>query len=232
MSVALDLTRDSLKLIRCLEKELGKRKFEDKVIAFFNRQVLKAVGSIRREFFGKGKAVAVRTGLLSQSITGRGERFQGVPAMRIGVFKGPALQYAGIQEFGTRGADPSSPFPDIVPKKAKALTVPIEKGLTPAGVPRPFTARTYPGELRFIPFRSSGIAIGKLYDAKDVARATRKNGMINFARIKAVYLLITRAKIPGKHFLRDGMRKYVAELAINLGAFLRTLLVECTRRVA
>ena len=29
-----------------------------------------------------------------------------------------------------------------------------------------------------------------------------------------------------------GVEKYVAELAINLGAFLRTLLVECTRRVA
>ena len=226
--IELSLTKESLAYIDCLLEHLGKERLYGEIDRFFDRQSSIVARKVTVSAF-RG-LLKTRTGNLSRSILGRGERLAGVPALRIGIFRGPALRYAGVQEFGTKGKNPDSPYDTIKPKKAKALAIPEGKALTPAGVPRFESPRGYPGQLRFIPFRR-GIAVGALYDEKDVARAEKK-GVLNLDDIKKVYLLLRRVDIAPKHYLLDGLKREAGQLAIDLGLFLKNLLVQCQERAA
>ncbi len=144
-----------------------------------------------------------RTGTLARSVVGQAEVFNGVPARRVGILRGPALAYAGIQEFGGT----------IKPVNAKALSIPMEPALTPAGVDRFGGPRNYPGKLRFLPFRR-GIAVGKLVDDEEA------KALHNPYEAEAVYLLLRSVTIKPKHYLRDGFSEYLPTFAKHAASFL------------
>jgi len=56
-----------------------------------------------------GQYLKRRTGILAKSIVGVVVTRGGLPAITIGIFSGPALAYAGVQEFGTIGAVTTTP---------------------------------------------------------------------------------------------------------------------------
>lgn len=147
-----------------------------------------------------------RTGTLERAIVGSAERVGRLPGMRVGVLKGPALKYAGVQEYGTKGKNPTSPYDTIKPRKAKALAIPAEggKALTAAGVDRFGGPRGYPGELKAVPFTDSGIAVGALYDMKAHDRLEERHGEVDLGDLQPVYLLLKKVDIEPKWYLRDG----------------------------
>ncbi len=198
------------------------------VLRFFQREALRIAGFITREYLS-GQRLKRRTGSLARSIVGDAQTINGLPAFRVGVLRGPALKYAGIQEYGTKSADPESPYPDIVPKKAKALAQPVGPALTPAGVPRYKSARDYPYELKFIPFRrgisrggvssdKSQTGIGGLYEARSLRKDA--SGEVDIEKAKLVYLLLGKVILQPKRFLRDGWQKSAPQFAANLLEFL------------
>lgn len=160
-------------------------------------------GTVIRESLS-GKLLRRRTGALARSVVGRVERVQGIPAIRVGVFRGPSLAYAGIQEEG--GV--------VKPKRAKNLAIPVNEAKTPAGVDRFGGPRGYPGALRFVPFRR-GVATGALYDENELVQAEEEG--FSIADIKPLYILVKRVRIPASRWLskpiRENLPKVTAEIA-------------------
>ncbi len=212
-AVQLRLAPESILVVREIEHRWGRATLYQVLDHVLDRQGSLMARSIVAAM--KSLGLERRTGTLARSVLPQSERLAGVPALRVGIFRGPALRYAGVQEFGTRGKEPTSPYPDIVPKRAKALAIPARGGraLTPAGVDRFGGPTKYPGTLRFIPFRR-GIAVGALYDERDLKRAPKdEDGNLSLDQIKAVYLLLRKVSIKGKHYLRTGALAYLPRLA-------------------
>lgn len=157
-----------------------------------------------------GQLLKRRTGSLARSVIGRAEMIEGVPAIRVGIFRGPATAYAGALEHGAT----------IRPKRARALAIPQKAALTPAGVDRWGGPRGYPGRLRFIPFRSSGIAVGRLVDENE-ARIAAIGGNERLREIQTFYLLVRQVKIPAYHWLSKPIREFLPQIARELGAYFR-----------
>ncbi|PHR91971.1 MAG: hypothetical protein COA69_09405 [Robiginitomaculum sp.] len=158
-----------------------------------------------------GKRLKRRTGSLARSVTSRAELINRVPAIRVGIFRGPAVKYAQIQEEGGI----------IKPKKAKALAIPVGEALTPAGVERFGGPRGYPGELRFLPFRR-GIAIGKLVDEQE-AKDLEDNDESPW-EAAALYILATQVEIPASHWLSGPVNSNLPKIAQALNAYVKELL--------
>jgi len=169
-----------------------------------------------------GQLVRRRTGSLARSITGTGLRIDGVPAMRVGVFRGPSSRYAGLLEHGTKPHNPESPYDTVRPiPPRKALAMPVNDSLTAAGVARYPGPRQDPRELRFVPFRKSGIsqgAIGGLYEEKQLKAAGD-----DLSKAKAAYLLLAKADYKPRHYLRSGLRDQLPQIALELGQLLGRL---------
>lgn len=205
--VKLTIDTKTKKFIKNLE-DLTEKEFIYNIIEkFFEKRALFVAGFISKNFLS-GQRLKRRTGALARSITGRGIRIGGLPAMRVGIFKGPALAYAQAQEKGAT----------IKPVKAKALAIPQKLVLTAAGVDKYGGPRNYPGELRFVPFRGSGIAVGGLYPAEELSKG------VTLREAKIAYLLVTQVKIKPKNFLRDGLRETLPETASLLAELLRDLI--------
>jgi len=145
-----------------------------------------------------GSPLKRRTGSLARSIVGVSARHQGFPALQIGVFRGPALAYANIQEHGG----------EIRPRKARALAFapPGSPALTAAGVERHGGPRNYPGSLTFIPFKGVN-AVGGLFDSVAL------KGVTSLRDITPVYLLLRRVFIKPKHYIRDGVMERLPAIA-------------------
>lgn len=218
MPVEIGLTKKSIKDLRAIQRRMNPKVFLREILEFFDRQA-----SIGADFIGdeyaSGQRLKRRSGNLARSIIGRSLAVGKVPAMRIGVLRGPALRYAGVQEYGTKGKNPSSPYPTIRPKSAKALAVPIGPALTPAGVARKPGPEDW-DNLAFVPFRGNKITVGGLYDVNSLHRAGG-----NLRKAKAYYLLMTQVDIEPKWYLRDGFDAWLPELADNLADYLRDVLV-------
>lgn len=194
---------------------LGKRKFYRTTLPFFKRQALLGASHIVKNFLS-GQRLKRRSGQLARSTEGRVQRFGGLPAIRIGVFRGPALAYARVQEYGTVGK--GGTLPTITPKRAKALAIPVGPALTPTGQSR-FRGPTHtPVDLKFVPFRSSGVAVGGLFEEQSLEEA------ITLKDARMWYLLVSEVDIPPSRAFRDGMRSYAPILARELGVFLRDVL--------
>ncbi len=159
-----------------------------------------------------------RDGTLARSIVGVGVTYEGAPAFRVGVLSGPALKYAGVQEYGTKGKNPASPYDTIRPRRAKALAMPGPAALTPAGRlkeafgggPR---ARD---DLKFVPFRRSTVAIGALYTREELERVRDSAGATNFRDAKAAYILLRQTDLPAHHYLRRPTLAEVPHIAARL----------------
>lgn len=168
-----------------------------------------------------------RDGTLARSIVGVGVTYEGAPAFRIGVLSGPALKYAGVQEYGTKGKNPASPYDTIRPRRAKALAMPGPDALTPAGRlkeafgggPR---ARD---DLKFVPFRRSTVAIGALFTRAELARVRDSTGETDFRAAKAAYILLRQTDLPAHHYLRRPTLGEVPHIAARLADALANMLV-------
>lgn len=139
---------------------------------------------------GRRLPLARRTGATARAVTSRTEKVRGVPAIRVGLFRQAATPGAAILETG--GV--------IRARRGGALAIPTEKATTGSGVDRFGGPRGYPGELKFVPFRNSGIAVGKLVDPRESADGD------DIARLRAVYILMTQVRIPAFRWLSTPVR--------------------------
>jgi len=203
------LTEESIRTLDELERRWTPERFAAELMTELSRLATEAAGAVQRGM--AGQFIATRTGNLRRSIVGRAEQTRFGPAIRVGVFSGPALPYAGVQEFGTRGYNAASPYPTIKPKTAKALAIPTDRAKTAAGVartagfgPRQFTG----GELVFIPFRK-GKLVGGLFLKEEI-----KNGV----RGGAMFLLATEVDLPERAYLKLGFEGYLPTLVDRLGS--------------
>ena len=217
--ITIKISASGQKTIDKLITNLGREKLFKLLDKLFNKQSLIAAGHVSRTMLS-GQRLKRRTGTLAKSVTGTGLRIDGIPAMRVGIFRGPALKYAGPQELGTKGKNPESPYGTILPKKGKALAIPLGPALTPAGVEKYGGPRNFPGELHFIPFRQSGIAVGALYS--DVEYEVARHFGIREAQ--AAYLLLRKVDLKPKYYLRDGFRNYMPMFAKELNKYLKDIL--------
>ena len=102
----IKLDARSLLLLKQLETELTPEALNARVLSELSKLSSEAVGSVQRGM--SGDFLATRTGNLRRSVAGRAEQTRLGPAIRVGIFKGPSLAYAGVQEFGTQGFNPSA----------------------------------------------------------------------------------------------------------------------------
>lgn len=178
------------------------------IARFFDKRASIVAGEISRNYLS-GQRLNRRTGTLARSIVGQTITFRGLPAMRVGVIRGPALAYAAAQEFGAV----------ITPRRAKALAIPTDEAKTAAGVERYGGPRNFPGELRFVPFRNSGVAVGGLFEAESL-RAS-----LNLRDARLLYILVREVRIEPQFFLRDGFAMALPGIAEDLAVLLRDLLL-------
>lgn len=188
------------KKLQAIEERFGVDRVNRLMLTFFRRQAPLAAGYIRRNMLS-GQLLKRRSQKLATGVEGLANEVAGVPSIRVGVFRGPALLYAKAQEEGA----------EILPKNAKALAMPVGNAVTAGGQPRYDGPRSYPGDLKFIPFTKSGIAIGGLYDVNELAKA-KKNGR-DLSSIQAAFILLRRTRLKGVHYLRNGMAQYLPIMA-------------------
>lgn len=225
--IGLKLTDESLALFARLREMSNPKTLERLLVKFFNREGKKVAGQIVRTSLSGGNGLRRRTGSLARSMDGRGEIFKGLPAIRVGSLRGPALKYVAVQERGTVGA--GGELPTIVPKglMVKNLAIPINNALTPSGVPR----KPRPGDwgpLKFIPFknRKSQNAQGALYsltEYRKIRKAIKAKAFNGLRGYKALYILVKKVDVTPKRFLRRGFEAYLPELNRNLSAFIKAV---------
>jgi hypothetical protein len=219
ITVDIQLTKEGMEALEQLKKMLVPDEIKLAILKFFDRFAPRIAGYITSHLLS-GTPVHRRTGNLARSITGRGVNVNGIPAVRVGIFRGPALKYAGPIDQGTKPYNPSSPYDTIRPVNAKSLAMPVNDSLTPAGVARYQGPRQYPGTLKFIPFRSGGNVIGGLFDARNLKSARDEHGHLDFYKARAAYLLLTKLDLKPTFFLRTGMLAMLPNLAEALSRFL------------
>lgn len=179
-----------------------KKRFSDKDVMqaigiAFERGSSKAAAYIIKNFLS-GNPIHRRTGNLARSVEGIYEVVDGLPRIRVGVFRSPASNYASMLERGGT----------IYPKKAKALAMPVNSAVTPAGVSRfGDSPRNYPGELKFIPIRNKPSLVGLLVPVSD-------NESV---KMQAAYLLLRKVNIKPRPYLREGVMQYLPNLSQEVG---------------
>lgn len=231
--IELKLSIESRSYLRQLGELENPAVINRQLVDFFTKEGQKVAGIIVKESLSGGNGLRRRTGSLARSIIGRGEVVGGLPAIRVGSLRGPALKYVAVQEYGTKGK--GGLLPTIVPKGGrKNLAIPINAALTPAGVARRPGPKDW-GQLKFIPFknRKGQNAQGALYtmaEYKKIRRAMRAKTFNGLKGYKALYLLVKRVDIAPKRFLRKGFDSYLPELARNLAAFVKALLFSARGR--
>lgn len=205
--IEFQLGADAVAMLSHVAKTWTGEKIAAELESFLKLESQIVAGQVSRSVRDGSAGLDTRTGLLGKSIVGRFETYEGAPSMRVGVLQGPALRYAGVQEYGTQGKNPQSPYPTIRPKRAKALAVPVGPALTEAGVARFLTPRDYPGELVFAKSSKANV-VGYLIDRDEAAFAELKGRKqkIAAAAAKLEKTNATRAK-QGLEPLKGGRAK-------------------------
>lgn len=184
-------------------KRVSRETMNAAIALAFQRSATKIAAFIAKKFLS-GQVLKRRTGMLARSVEGVYETVSGLPRVRVGVFRGPAVAYARMHEFG--GV--------IKPVKAKSLAVPVGKGaITPSGVSKFSSPRNYPGELDFIPILRGNL-VGILVDPKEKNKAEA-------GRMRATYLLLRRVKVKPRPFLRPGVMAFLPALTKEVGNEIR-----------
>lgn len=208
----IKLSEKSNNYLIALMKGLEKKELFRRIFKLFDKLGSKAAAHVVKTKLS-GQVLKRRTAALAQSVVGRATYVaSGLPGFRVGIFRGPALKYAAVQEYGAT----------ILPVRAKYLAMPVGEALTPAGVARWKSPRDFPGRLVFIPFRNSGVAVGALYDAASLKTA-KLHGEMNWEAARKLWVLLKKAKIPARSYLLSGMREFLPQVASELVAFLRDL---------
>lgn len=243
----VSMTTEGLALLEQLAsiKGLSSDPLKTATQRFFGREAQKAAGHVQRTQFRsqhrqgqkstfnrvESRLRNSRTGTLRRSITGSLSEYEGIPALEVGIFKGPALKYAGPQEYGTRSYNPSSPYKDIEPRSKKFLAIPVGDALTPAGVPRYASMRDFPQPLRVVMFKNVSrkrsadvvglLVVKELFDEFNDALGVGDDFDPDRPEyLNVVAILATRTAISPGFFLSDGIQDYLPQLADNLAAFL------------
>lgn len=199
----IELTPEAKRTLKTLDRAWRRGPLYDSIDQFFAREAPK-VASIAIRNFLSGQELKRRTGSLARSVVGQSVRVNGVPALTVGIFQGPALKYAAVQEFGTVGK--GGLFPTIRPKKAKTLAIPQKPVLTAAGVGRFPSPRDYPGKLSFR-LIGKGNVVGALVDADE---ATSDDPA------EALWLLVRKVDIRPKRYLQKAMEKALPGIGARL----------------
>ena len=226
LTVSIKLSPETARFLRKVGDTLGAAKLRRELIQFNRKQAQKAAGTVIKTQLS-GQALRRRTGTLARSTEGRVDTTAGrLPAMRIGIFRGPATRYAAVQEFGTKGKNPASPIDTIRPVKAKALAIPINDSLTGAGVAKFVSPRSDPRDLVFIPFARNTIVIGALFE-RDRIRIAQKRalGDLSLRDVKAAYLLMTQVDVAPTFWLSRGVNLYIPTYQEELLDFLEDFIV-------
>lgn len=220
----IQLTPESQRVLAKLEKNTKRQQiFFDRAIAIFDRAGLLLAGKISSGPLASGvttkDSLRQRSGSLARSIVGFGTMVNGAPAMRVGVLRGPASPYAGILHEGTRGAARGSRYPDIVPRRGKALSIPVGESLTATGVARYDSPRKHPG-LAFIPLRrkASSTVLGLLVD-REQYRGLRSRKQDT--RPATRYILVSRVRMPSRPFIRQVFEPYLPKLGTDIDTLLK-----------
>ena len=215
--VEMKLTKESVKLLATIGRRTKKSVFEKDVLEFLDRQA-----SIGADFISdnmlSNQRLRRRSGNLAKSIVGRSLKAAGVPAIRIGVLRGPALRYAGVQEYGTKKYNPDSPYDTIRPRHGKALAMPTEHATTPVGLDKFGGPRNLPFKAVFIPFRGTGVAVGGLFDPGTLPPS---GSGLSLRTAKMYYLLLKEVDIKPKWYLKDGFDAFLPLLVEELADWLR-----------
>lgn len=194
----ISFPRDALATLeKIAERFSDKRRLLAAIERSFARSALIVAGGISRSMTAGG-TLRRRTGSLARSVIGKSDYIGGLPGMRIGIFTGPALAYAAVQEFGA----------EIKPKKPGGfLAVPVDGGggLTPAGVARYESARQYPRELVFARGRFKARLGGKEVTAGAALLDSDRRFKDFMKHARPVYLLLRKVNIRPKKYLRNGL---------------------------
>lgn len=251
---SITLSAETADFFRRLKELAGKEVIYQRIQRFFHREGGIVGGKIAKSIGSGESGLRRRTGALARSIVGLGIRIDGVPAIQVGALRGPAIKYVAVQEYGTKGADPSSPIPTIRPKRAKNLAIPVNDTLTPAGVPRYPGPRRDPRRLFFIPFRKRGSNVtGALYPegeyrkilahqiitsgsnlvegldlkvAREVQKKHRQTAAGDFSKFKAAWLLVKQMDVKPKRFLRGGFFGALPGIVDRLGKLIKGMFLK------
>lgn len=218
--VEIKLTQKSLAYIAAIKKRAKPGQFERDVLGFLDKQASIGADFISDNYLSNQR-LKRRSGALARSIVGRSLMASGVPAMRIGVLRGPALRYAGVQEYGTRKYNQSSPYDTIRPRSAKALAIPQKPALTAVGIDKFGGPRGLPFKAAFIPFRGTGVAVGGLFDPKTLPKS---GSGLSLRSAKMYYLLVKQVDIKPKWYLKDGFEAWLPKMTEELADWLRDYL--------
>lgn len=202
MVLQIELTAEGKRALAQLRENVAPQRAQQQLATFFDREASIIAGQISRKI-GSGGLLHRRTGNLARSIVGFASLVDGRPGFEVGVVRGPALRYALVQELGTKGKNPESPIPDIVPRQAKALAIPVGPALTPAGVERYEGPRNYPEPLSFRPSRKPNVVGVLVTEGEETA-----------------YILVRSVAIAPKHYLQDGVEGALPDLVVKLEGFL------------
>lgn len=211
--IKIDLSPQSTQLIKTLKDKTDKEKFLKALDAQFKKEANLTKTHIVRNFLS-GNPLKRRSGNLAKSIVGSSLGIKSkTPGYKIGVLRGPSLAYASTQEFGTKGKNPDSPISTITPKRAKALAMPLGPALTRAGVRRRESPKDWEN-LKFIPFRNSGVAVGALYDEEDLAEM--KEAGLTLRSIPAYYLLLRKVDINPVFYISKSVDARLPKTVANI----------------
>jgi hypothetical protein len=207
--LTIELDEPSKKRIERLLKRISPQELMAGILSLFDEEAAYCAGHVIKTQLS-GQKLGRRTGTLARSVVGSAVRHgpQRLPAMRIGIFRGPALKYAAIHEYGGT----------ILPKPPrKALAIPQKAALTPAGVEKFGGPRHYPSPLRFLPFRR-GVAVGKLVEESE-AQMWERMGLSPY-NAETIYLLVRQVEITAKYWLKTGVTDYMPALRSRISEFL------------
>lgn len=219
MSRWVDLKFEDPAGFKRLADNLGRTQFIRYLRGVLIREGKLWVAHIRRtQFKGGPTTIDRRSGLLAESLDSQVTIQRNIPTVRVGVFEGDALNYAAMQEYGTKDLSPDSPFNPILPRKGKALAFPVPRGgaANPDGTSKYRSPRDFPGKLKFVPVKK-GSVVGLLVKVIDYRR--RRPGTsrtINVQRAQVVYLLLSKVSLRAGRFLRRGAEQYAPRLSQNL----------------
>ena len=198
-------------LIRGFKNLADKQKLYKKIKKAFNDIGLMAQRyGIQKYLSGRGAIrgrikLRRRTGSLARSFVGGAIMHRGLPAIRVGVLKGPAVKYAGVHEYGTRSK--GGKLPDITPTTSKYLAIPLwskaagfgsDRAVTNSGVSKTESPRGYSGTLKPVSMKG-GLGKGMfLYDERDYE--TDAEGNSSPIPGQATYMLLRKVGIKPRPF--------------------------------
>lgn len=222
--IKIEQTQQSIKTLKKLINTFGGAEVLKGILKLFEKVSSAAAGYVTKNYL-TGQRLNIRSGMLARSVVGKGVKRKGVPGIQVGIFRGPALKYAGVQEYGTKRYNAYSPYDTIRPKNGKALAMPINDSLTAAGVSRYRSAKTDPRKMTFIPFKKNANIVGALYRTVVLKRIRKQKGSaFTLHDLKASYLLLKQVDVAPHWYLRDGMQEYLPVIGAELSRYLKDVL--------